>query len=175
MEDEMQKFHMGDLVRVAKDLGESMSHFRADCEAIVLNSYADKFGGSDHKSYTLYFNGGGNSSWYLEHQLTLIEPGRVDKLKEWQDAAEFERRQKSDIDWIFENGEQVLDEKHGASLQALANCFGVSNLWGSRGEGIAYYHNAAATMLLAEPYLRAGDKAAWLARCDELKASLDKK
>ena len=27
LEDEMQKFHMGDLVRVAKDLGESMSHF----------------------------------------------------------------------------------------------------------------------------------------------------
>ena len=50
----MQKFKKGDMVRVAKDLGPYMSHFTGDCEAIVMGSYADLFGGDDRKSYKLY-------------------------------------------------------------------------------------------------------------------------
>lgn len=40
-----QKFHKGDHVRVAKDLGPRMSHFKNDCDAIVISSYDDKLGG----------------------------------------------------------------------------------------------------------------------------------
>lgn len=166
----MQKFQKGDWVRVAKDLGAHMSHFTADCEAIVVGSYADKYGGSNTKSYTLHLKDHGECSWYEEQQLTLIESGRLDKLKQWEDEAEAERQQKSDLDWVFANGEDVLKEPHDASVQALANCFGLTNLWGSRDEGITYYNNAIGTMLLAAPYLKAGDKAGWLAHCDELRA-----
>lgn len=168
----MQKFHRGDLVRIAKDLGPSMSHFTADCDAIVVGSFADRFGGNDHESYTLHLNGRGESSWYQGSQLTMIEPGRVDKLKEWEDELEVARRQRSDIDWIFAHGEEVMKEGYGASIQALADCFGVTNLWGSHGEGIAYYRNATATVAMAEPYLRSGDKAGWLARCEAFKRVL---
>lgn len=167
----MQQFHKGDWVRVAKDLGPGMSHFTADCEAIVIGSYADQYGGGDRNSYTLHLKGRGQCSWYYGEQLTLIESGRLDKLQTWEEEAEAERKQKSDLDWIFANGEAVAKKPHGASIEALAACFGLTNLWGRNGEGITYYMNAKGTLELAAPYLNAGDKAGWLARCELLKAN----
>lgn len=164
----MQKFHKGDWVRVAKDLGPFMIHFTADCEAIVIGSYADQYGGNNTKSYTLHLKDRGECSWYEEQQLTMIESGRLDKLKHWQDEQEAERKQKSDLDWIFSHGPQVLDEPDGASIQALANCFGLTNLWGSHGEGFVYYENVMGTLALAAAYLKAGDKDGWLAHCKKL-------
>ncbi len=81
-----QKFQVGDLVRIAKDLGHAMSHFEADQDAIVVGSYADQFGGDDTKSYTLQLQGRGPVSWYSEHQLTLIEENRRDLLIQWRNA-----------------------------------------------------------------------------------------
>lgn len=167
-----QKFHKGDWVRVAKDLGPMMKHFPADCEAIVLGSYADQYGGDERNSFTLYLKGHGLCAWYYGSQLTLIESGRVDKLKNWKDEAEAERKQKSDLDWIFANGPEVAEKPHDASIRALAKCFGLTNLWGSNGEGVTYYSNAIGTLELAAPYLKAGDKAGWLARCEVLRARL---
>ena len=100
----MQKFHKGDWVQVAKNLGSHMSHFTADCEAIVIGSYADQYGGENSKSYTLHLKGCGETSWYKEQQLTLMEGGRLDKLKHWEDEKEAECKQKGDLDWIFANG-----------------------------------------------------------------------
>ena len=167
----MQQFHKGDWVRVAKDLGPSMSHFTADCEAIVIGSYKDQYGGNNTDSFTLHLKGRGQCSWYYASQLTLIEPGRLDKLQAWKDEAEAERKQKSNLDWIFANGPAVTEKPHGASIEALAACFGLTNLWGCSGEGIEYYSNAMGTLDLAAPYLKAGDKAGWLARCELLKAN----
>jgi hypothetical protein len=178
----MQKFKNGDLVRVAKDLGPRMSHFTADCDAIVIGSYADQFGGGSddddedsraQHQYTLYLKDEGETSWYEEDQLTLIESGRRDKLKEWKAASKAEAKQKGDLDWIFANGPAVAEKPHGASIQALAECFGLTNLWGRNGEGITYYSNAMGTLELAAPYLKAGDKAGWLARCELLRANAE--
>lgn len=167
----MQKFQKGDWVRIAKDLGPCMSHFTADCEAIVIGSYKDQYGGDNTDSFTLHLKGGGQCSWYYASQLTLIESGRLDKLKAWEDEAEAERKQKGDLDWIFANGPAVAEKPHGASIQALAECFGLTNLWGRNGEGITYYSNAMGTLELAAPYLKAGDKAGWMARCELLRAN----
>ena len=81
----MQTFQRGDWVRVAKDLGPSMRHFPADCEAIVVGSCKDRYGGGKRESqiYTLYLKEQGQCSWYEENQLTLIEPGHHAKLCEW--------------------------------------------------------------------------------------------
>lgn len=165
-----QKFHKGDWVRIAKDLGPMMKHFTADCEAIVIGSYNDQYGGGDTKSYTLHIRGHGQTAWYYEDQLTLIEAGRLDKLKEWRAERAAEINEKSDLDWIFAHGAEVLKSPHGASIEGLAECFGLTNLWGSQGEGIIYYENSLRTLALAEPYLKAGDKAGWLALCEKLKA-----
>ena len=168
----MQKFQKGDWVQVAKDLGPSMSHFTADCEAIVIGSYADQYGGSNRNSFTLHLKGRGQSSWYYGNQLTLIESGRKDKLRQWKATAKAEVKQKSDLDWIFANGPAVAEKPHGASIAALAKCFGLTNLWGRNGEGITYYSNAMGTLELAMPYLKAGDKAGWLAHCESLRANV---
>ena len=68
-----QKFHKGDRVLIAKDLGVSMSHFTSGKEAIVLYTHAEKFGSKDTKFYALNIDGEGFSAWYREHQLTLIK------------------------------------------------------------------------------------------------------
>lgn len=80
----MQKYQKGDHVKVAKELGDSMSHFQSDCEAIVIGSYSDKYGGSNTSSYTIRIKGGGEVSWYYENQLELIEAGRLDLLEQWE-------------------------------------------------------------------------------------------
>lgn len=164
----VQKFHRGDWVKIAKNLGRSMSHFQGDCEAIVQYSYNDKYGGGHTKSYSLFLKGQGSSAWYEEHQLTLIELNRIDKLAEWEKEIEIERQQKSDLDWIFTHGEDVIKNPHGASVQGLANCFGLTNLWGSSGEGFVYYANAMATLKMAKPFLQTNDRAGWLEYCQKL-------
>lgn len=81
----MQKFKRGDLVRIAKDLGPSMSHFTADALAVVVGSYKDQYGGGREaeKSYTLHIQGRGPCSWYHEHQLTLVKKGTYPKFKDY--------------------------------------------------------------------------------------------
>lgn len=79
-----QKLFAGDLVYVAKDLGPSMSHFENDQQAIVLYSYAEKYGGNSARDYTQFsiylLESKYTVSWYNEDQLTLIEPNRFDLL-----------------------------------------------------------------------------------------------
>ena len=78
-----QKFFKGDLVKIADDLGRSMSHFPQGCEAVVIATYAEQYGGGGNDKYTLHVlkkGEGGENSWYYENQLTLIEPKRFDKL-----------------------------------------------------------------------------------------------
>ena len=167
----MQKFHKGDLVHVAKNLGSHMSHFKSDVDAIVIGSYSDQFGGDDTSSYTLHLKGSGESSWYEEHQLALIEKNRIDLLEQWEAERKAECKLKSDLDWIFRHGNEVLKSAHGASVQALASCFGLDNLWGSRGEGVVWHQNAMQTMAIAEPFLEDGDKDGWLKLCEKIKAN----
>lgn len=167
-----QKLHQGDLVRVAKDLGPSMSHFEADCNAIVVGSYADQYGGdSDHSrdSYTIYIEDHGQVSWYYGSQLTLVEKNRSDLLEKWRDIVEQARLKHSDLDWVFANGAEVIRSGYASSIQALADCFGLTDLWGRNGEGIRFYANAMETLALARPFLLAGDKAGWLARAETLR------
>lgn len=165
----MQKFPKGALVRIAKDLGSSMSHFTADADAIVLGSYAEQYGGSDTKSYTLHLKGRGSSSWYYEHQLTLISLDQEALLEQWKSEEELRAKQQSDLDWIFRHATEVLNSASGATVGSLAQCMGITNLWGSRGEGITYYHNALAVLSYAKPFLLAGDKAGWLSFCEEIR------
>ena len=170
----MQKFKKGDYVRVAKDLGPSMGHFPADCDAIVIGSYKDQYGGSDTKSYTLSLKGNGEYSWYKERQLTLIKRNRLDLLKQWEKEAKEENDLHYDLDWIFSNGETVLHGASEATIRALANCIGVSNLWGSHGEGFVYYQNAMTILSLAKPFLESDDKAGWLAFAENARTSCAK-
>ena len=158
----MQKYKKGDLVHVAKDLGSAMFHFTNDVDAVVIGSYKDQYGGSNSKSYTLHIKGQGETSWYEEHQLTLIEHNRFDILKTWEEQEKAEEKQKSNLDWIFKNGKDVLKSTHNSTVSTLAKCLGCSNLWGSSGEGFVYYQNAMTVMTMAKPFLEKNDKVGWL-------------
>ena len=78
-----QKFFKGDLVQIG-DMPPMMSHFEGNCKAIVLYTYAEKYGRSganSDKDYSLFLLGhGGEVAWYHEDQLTLIAPDRLDIL-----------------------------------------------------------------------------------------------
>lgn len=79
----MQKFTRGNLVRIADDLGESMSHFEKGKNAVILYSYKDEYGGHNDKEYGVIFPDNGREvSWYHEHQLTLLEEGGEHLVKE---------------------------------------------------------------------------------------------
>jgi hypothetical protein len=164
----MQKFKYGDLVKITNDIDNYMSHFPSGCEAIVLYSYSDKFGGSGYnkKQYCLYLEDCGEVSWYDEHQLTLIESDKVELLNEWKQHNEQKKKQWANIDWIFSNGKEVLENTTGSSIKTLANNLGITkDLWGSHGEGITYYTNAMKILRCAEPFLLQGNKEKWLEYC----------
>jgi len=168
-----QKFDKYDYVRIAKDLGSSMSHFTADEDAIVIASYHDLYGGSDdNHHYCIYIKGHGETSWYYEHQLTLIEHGRKDLLKQWKAEAAARYKQHSDLDWIFAQGEEIFKDCPSGSIEALAACFGLTNLWGANGEGVTYLSNSIATLNLALPFLLKKDKEGWLAACEGIKQKM---
>ena len=57
-----QKYKRGNLVHIAKDLGDHMSHFTSDKDVIIVGSYADQYGGSDTDSYTVMFVDDGNTT-----------------------------------------------------------------------------------------------------------------
>jgi hypothetical protein len=167
----MQKFHKGDHVKIADDLGPTMRHFTAGVEAIVMGSYRDQYGGRNTKSYTLHLKGAGETSWYEEYQLTLIESGREDLLKQWETARDAEIATKADRDWIFEHGDEVVKSPCGASLATLGQDLGCNNLWGANGEGITYYQNSLIVWTAAKPFLETKDKDGWLKYCAEFLAS----
>ena len=166
-----QKFHMGDLVHVAKDLGPSMSHFTNDIDAIVLGSYADQYGYGDNNSYSLHLKGRGHCSWYYADQLTLIEKSRSDILEEWKRDEAIDDAQKSDLDWIFSNGPEIIKAQKatGQTVLALTKCLGITadQMWGKNGEGATWYSNAMRVLALAEPFLLAKDKMGWLEICEQ--------
>ena len=162
-----QEFHKGDLIHVVADLGLCMSHFTSDVDAIVIGSYSDLYGGDDTNSYALHLKGRGHTSWYDENQIILIERQRSDLLEVWEQERNTEIKQKSDLDWIFENGPDVVKTPTGASLQSLANSHGLGSLWGDRGEGITYYTRSMQILEMATPFLLNKDKDGWLSLADE--------
>ena len=158
----MQKFNKGDHVMVAKDLGPHMSHFKSDCEAIVIGSYKDKYGGDNTNSYTIHIKGSGQTSWYYEHQLTLIRVRAIDLLDEWKAEQKAFIDQHSDLDWIFENGKDVAKSPSGATLEKLYSMLRDGSMWGRNGEGITWRSHAEAIHRIAYQYLMNNDKQGWI-------------
>lgn len=164
-----QRFNRGDLVRIAANLPSSMSHFKAGEDVLVLYSYADQYGGSNHRIYTVLFRDYGRVSWYPFEALTLIEAGRDDLIKTWQKALDAARKKAADLDVIFKDG--VSEAQWSASIVALAECLGFTEdqLWGTHGEGIVFASNAQAVYGHAKRFIDRHDKAGWLAYCERFK------
>jgi hypothetical protein len=77
-----QKFFNGDHVFIG-DMPSYMSHFENNCEAIVMYTYAEKYGSgkNNSKEYCVYLlPNRGEVSWYKESQLKLFGTDRFDLL-----------------------------------------------------------------------------------------------
>ena len=169
MSNTKQQFYKGDHVHVSANLGATMAHFDSDVDAIVIGSYSDQYGGTDFDLYTLHIKGMGQVSWYYASQLSLIEAGRNDLLAAWESQQRTEHDQKSDLDWIFAHGPEVVRSPQDATVESLARCMGITNLWGSSGEGFVYFMNCLNVMAAAKTFLMSGDKHGWLAFTNEAK------
>ena len=80
MKKKLQEFQIGDLVKIADELPDDMSHFTKGCYAIVVGTYAqlcDSTDIDDYCSYQLLLKGEGTSAWYPEDVLELIESNPV--------------------------------------------------------------------------------------------------
>lgn len=162
----MQKFNKYDLVRVTSD----RITVKAGTMCIILGSYKDQFGGNEQgeTSYTVFREGMGEMSWMYDGEVELVERNRPDILERFKSEYDAKIATLSDLDWIFENSKEVLQGGHGASIQALASCFGMTNLWGRSGEGVEWEENAMKTMSFAYPFLLIGDKEMYLEFCKKL-------
>lgn len=86
-----QKFHRGDHIRIADDLGSAMRHFPSGLRGFVMGSYRDQYGNGERNLYTVDVEKHGETSWYNEDQLTLIEAD--DDLRKVESAFAKRRRQ----------------------------------------------------------------------------------
>lgn len=158
-----QKFTRGNVVRVADDLGECMRHFRAGGEAVVIGSYRDQYGGADEhslKSYTLMFlDTGSRSSWYDEHQLTLVDVGGEHVIRRREAANIAEEVEQADLGWIVANWPRIRDNVPGYSICHLMKLVGITDPWGKHGEGYTYYMNARWTFEQLDDALSSGNVA----------------
>lgn len=146
------------MVRIAKDLGSSMSHFEANQDAIVIGSYRDQYGGDDVDSYTVMLcKSGGETSWYHEHQLTLIRHVGDEGIAAVKSEREKREAVETDLEWIVKNWPSIRDKTPGATMGELMRRCGITNPWGAHGEGYTYYMNAMATHRVLDPVLQTGD------------------
>lgn len=72
-----QRFLYGDHVMITTEC----------CDAIVVASYHEQYGGGNTRDYTVYIQGRGEVSWFPAHHLTLLEPCREDLLGAWKREA----------------------------------------------------------------------------------------
>lgn len=168
----MQKFHYGDHIKIADDYSSAFKAEPGEDFKPILSQWAGKEaivieGGSGDCS--LYIKNQGEVAWFPARSLILIKKNALELLKKWKEEMRLEIEQKSDLDWIFANGEKVINYGFGASMEALAKCFGVDNLWGNHGEGFEYFENASLTLYIAKPFLEKRDKEGWLKFCETIR------
>ncbi len=136
-----QLYHRGDVVEVAEEPNRSYHG-----TAIVMGSYKDQCSGDNVKSYTLMFLKDGNQvSWFDEGVLTFVRHGNEQEILAVKEARAARDAAASDIKWIFDNwaGWVATNTNFpGPSIEELARRIGITNMWGSHGEGITYYGNA---------------------------------
>lgn len=156
----MSKFHIGDLVALS-DVGRKNRNHGDALDGIIVEHH-----GGD---YAIFTRKKGFRAWYAASELTPVERGRHDLLREWRKEYEATVAMMSDIDWIFKHGPEVISHPYGCSLQTLYECiYPGCNIWGPRGEGMDYYRNAMIILDLATPYLALHDKAGWLKYCGRI-------
>ena len=153
-----QKFKRGDVVHIAADLRQSMSHFEKDIDVVILGSYADQFGGNNTEDYTvLFLDSGTEVSWYSEEQLTFLRHGGEKLIDEIKKAESQRQKVESNLNWIVGNWKKIRLKTPSATINKLMSLIGITNPWGNHGEGIDYANHARYTFRCLDTVLLTGD------------------
>ena len=162
----MDKLKIGDYVKIPIDYSTGFT-----CEGGKSKPWISEYAGKEAivieggGSCGMFIKGHGKVWWFDADSMEFIEHNRCDLLSQWEDVHNREIQQASDLDWIFANGERVLQGCQGATASSLGKCLGVDNMWGSHGEGFVFHQNAMMILNIAEPFLKKGDKKGWLEFC----------
>ncbi len=139
-----QKFHRGNLVHIKKiPKNSSMGHFQSDCNAIIIGSYYEQYGGGPNPEheYTIMINGY-KTSWYYESQLTLLDKGGEHLIKKAEKKVENKEKNYKDPKWIYTNLDEALKSDYSnLAIQTLGELTGFTNWYGSHGEYYIYIEN----------------------------------
>lgn len=170
-----QKFKRGDKVHIAASLGSSMAHFQADKDAIIIGSYRDEYGGGPEKEkqYTvLMCDNGGRCSWYYDEQLTFVEHVGEAGIQEIDERRKAKDAMESDLTWIVAHWKEIQGSPSGATCEALMRLIGITEPWGSHGEGFVWQSNALNTVSALNDALMSGNIDIVKARADEVRKIL---
>ena len=155
----VQKFKRGDVVHIASDLGESMFHFPKDKDVVIMYSYAERYGGSNIKDYSVLDFDGSTTAWYYESQLTFLRYGGLELISKIIKESEEKQKVESDLNWIVANwGKKIkIDNVPAASINKLMLLIGITKSWGRHGEGVDYYRHIKYTIECLGDVLLTGD------------------
>jgi hypothetical protein len=182
-----QKYHRGDMVHIAQDLGASMRHFECDQRVVIIGSYCDQFHShgrpmihlpersiapvADYTvpfdqpedccepnghSYTVLFDDGGECSWYWEYQLRFIEHGGEQEIERIRANRAAREQAEVKLENIVANWRIIRDNPPSYIMNFLMGLVGITEPWGSQGEGLAYAANWRQTFKLVDPILLDG-------------------
>lgn len=130
--------------------------------AVVTGSYSSKYGG-EHKGrqegYTLLFTGSGAEiSWFYLQELEFcshVGDSAIDRINKEREERD---KKQGDWDWILTHWDKIKTSPPPGSMRLMMESLGITNPWGSHGEGMAYYGNMIHTLDTLTPVLNKGSK-----------------
>lgn len=153
-----QKFKRGDVVHIAANLSCAMSHFEKDKDVVILGSYADQFGGSNTKDYSVMFlDTGDEVSWYHEKQFTFLRYEGEKIIEKIRKTREEYDTKVSQLNWIIANWENIKHSTPHASAVKLMALVGITKPFGEHGEYWDFCQHWQLTYKLLDPILSTGD------------------
>lgn len=160
---------IGDLVEVRQGFHHNNDE-RIGKLAVIEYTYASEYGGDNHDSLGLCFEDGRTSSWWNASKLKFIDRDKLNLTEKWKGEAKVRDDKVSDLDYIFNNLDEIVEKKYTASLQSVFTFLGGGSLWGVSGEGFIFYENCYKTFLLLNMFNNSSeekDKESFLNFCQE--------
>lgn len=139
----IQKFKRGNKVRVLKgheiltsDRGVvDISPERIGQEAVIIGSYADQFGGNDHKQYSIMFlENGSKVSWFNEKDLEFLEEGGENLIEQGQAKRDSIKKENTDLTSIVTNWATKKEQQHSDTILYLFDKIGFTSSFLKHGE-----------------------------------------
>lgn len=100
-------------------------------EAVIIGSYADQYGGDDHKQYTIMFlENGSEVSWFNENDLELLEEGGENLIEQGQAIKDAIKKENTDLPTIVKNWTTKKSQQSSDTILYLFNKIGYNRSLG---------------------------------------------